>query len=395
MIVLSLLLVLVTLLGHLALWTWLYNRLHASGFSTGVVLALEKLTMVLVTVSAALLTVEMSSRRPFVSGAPWDGVDRLLMAYALACWIMLGRVVFKWIGQRSSPRDQSALISNHTERLTMKDHAGDRLIGRRSTRLAGAIPLNQILDVHFQHKTIRVENLPESLHGLRIAQLSDLHFTGQLTPRFFETVVHRANAWQPDLVCLTGDLVDKAACIDWIPETLGRLVARCGCYFILGNHDQRLPDVSRLRRALTDVGLEDLGGSAVIRTIAETPVLLAGNECPWFPPAPNLPRQAHAPGSVPIFSILLSHSPDQLPWARREGFNLMLSGHTHGGQIRFPLVGPVVCPSRFGVQYASGLYWEPPTLMHVNRGLSGVHPLRFGCPPEVTLLELQNEDWRP
>ena len=119
---------------------------------------------------------------------------------------------------------------------------------------------------------------------------------------------------------------------------------------------------------------------------AGTEVLIAGNEFPWFP----RPADADLAGLGQVsYAILLSHSPDQLPWARAHGFHLMLAGHTHGGQIRFPIVGPVVCPSRFGVRYASGMFDEPPTLMHVSRGLSGVHPLRFNCPPEVTLLELR------
>ena len=64
------------------------------------------------------------------------------------------------------------------------------------------------------------------------------------------------------------------------------------------------------------------------------------------------------------------------------------AGHTHGGQIRLPIVGPIVAPSRYGVKYASGLFHEPPTLMHVSRGVCGVHPLRFNCPPELALLTL-------
>ena len=221
---------------------------------------------------------------------------------------------------------------------------------------------------------------------MRIAQVTDLHMTGQLTRPFFDVAVDCTNQWQPDVVMITGDLVDDPACIAWLPDTLGRLQSRFGVYAILGNHDQRLDDVPRLRRALTESGIEDLGGRCQIRMIREIPVLLAGNECPWFPPAPPMKPDASQPRP---FSILLSHSPDQFPWARRHGFDLMLAGHTHGGQIRFPIIGPIICPSRYGVWYASGLFERPPTLMHVSRGLSGVHPLRFHCPPELTLLELR------
>jgi uncharacterized protein len=87
--------------------------------------------------------------------------------------------------------------------------------------------------------------------------------------------------------------------------------------------------------------------------------------------------------------ILLSHSPDQFAWARRWDFDLMLAGHTHGGQIRLPIVGPVVCPSRHGVKYAGGTFYSYPTLMHVSRGISAEAPIRLNCRPELSRLVLQ------
>jgi predicted MPP superfamily phosphohydrolase len=87
--------------------------------------------------------------------------------------------------------------------------------------------------------------------------------------------------------------------------------------------------------------------------------------------------------------ILLAHSPDQLSWARRNDIDLMLAGHTHGGQIRFPLIGPILAPSRYGVRYAAGTFYLPPVVMHVSRGISGLQPLRFNCPPELTKLVLR------
>ena len=89
------------------------------------------------------------------------------------------------------------------------------------------------------------------------------------------------------------------------------------------------------------------------------------------------------------FRLLLSHTPDNIGWARRQNIDLMLAGHNHGGQVRLPAIGPVYSPSRFGTRYASGVFWEPPTLMHVSRGLAGRHPLRLNCPPELTRLVLR------
>jgi predicted MPP superfamily phosphohydrolase len=85
---------------------------------------------------------------------------------------------------------------------------------------------------------------------------------------------------------------------------------------------------------------------------------------------------------------LLAHSPDQLSWARRGDGDLMLAGHTHGGQIRLPLIGPVFSPTRDGVQFAAGLFHAPPTILNVSRGLSAELPLRMNCAPEIIHLTL-------
>jgi predicted MPP superfamily phosphohydrolase len=99
-----------------------------------------------------------------------------------------------------------------------------------------------------------------------------------------------------------------------------------------------------------------------------------------------------APNADNVLSILLSHSPDQFARAQREGYKLMLAGHVHGGQIRPPIVGPMLSPSHYGVRFASGVFHRPPTLLHVTRGVSGMIPLRFNCPPEVAKLVLRPVD---
>ena len=386
----ALTLIAITSSGHLALWVYLYNRLHATGLPRRVVRLVEKLMIVLVAVTGLILFGMMLARWPSVLGNWQNPGDRPLLAYAWLCWVALALVAAKWTWRKLAPQPASPLLSNHTQQFNVASHIGTLPVGRVTTRVAANIPGNQIMNVWFHHKTVCHSNLPAALDGLRIAQLSDLHMTGQLTKDFFRTIVQRTNQWQPDVVVLTGDLVEKAACLPWVPDTLGQLEARNGKFFILGNHDRRLPNPKQLRIALCDLGWTDLGGQWLRYFLRETPILLAGNESPWFPAPRQDDRPPHdsAEGTKP-FSILLAHTPDQLPWARQQRFDLMLAGHTHGGQIRVPIIGPMVCPSRFGVRYASGLFHEPPTTMHVSRGLSGVQPLRFGCPPEVTLLELR------
>ena len=90
------------------------------------------------------------------------------------------------------------------------------------------------------------------------------------------------------------------------------------------------------------------------------------------------------------FRVLLIHTPDNLPWAKQQQVDVMLSGHNHGGQVVLPIIGPVYSPSRFGVRYAGGVFWEDPTLLYVSRGISSRHPLRFRCLPELTKLVLES-----
>ena len=249
------------------------------------------------------------------------------------------------------------------------------------------LPGNQSLALDLTERGLDVPRLPPALEGLSIVHLSDFHFTGKVGKPFFEEVVRMSNALEPEIVALTGDLVDKTPCIDWIPETFGRLKARFGIYYILGNHDLR-SDWRRMRgRCMDGLGLIYVGGGGwKVAEIRGQPVLFAGNELPWFRPAADL--STCPPRSEVPFRLLLAHSPDQLAWARQGDGDLLLAGHTHGGQIRLPLIGPVHVPSRDGVQFASGPFHAPPTILNVSRGLSAELPLWMNCTPEIIHLTL-------
>ena len=114
------------------------------------------------------------------------------------------------------------------------------------------------------------------------------------------------------------------------------------------------------------------------------PMVVIGNETPWFTPAPDLTNCPQGP-----FRLCLSHSPDHIAWARAHRVDLMLAGHVHGGQVRLPVFGSLVVPSRYGRKFDGGTYHEPPTVLHVSRGLSGEEPLRINCRPEVSKLILE------
>ena len=274
-------------------------------------------------------------------------------------------------------------VGNSTE-----DHT-DMFHGTYSKLLA-RVPGNQALQLRMEYKRITLPRLHANHEGLRIAQVSDFHMTGRVDRAWFEMVVREVNRLEADVIAITGDIVENEACLSWLPETLCRLEARLGIYFIVGNHD-KFVDVARTRDILTEAGHTCLSGRWLQVEWNGSPVILAGNERPWLTEVGALeeapPRRADR---LPL-RLMLLHTPDQIAWARQHDADLVLAGHTHGGQICFPILGPVACPSIYGTRYTDGVYREGATIMHVTRGLSGRTPLRWLCPPEIALLELTSE----
>ncbi len=201
-------------------------------------------------------------------------------------------------------------------------------------RFLSRLPGNQVLNIHVQEKQIVVPRLAPAHDGLRISHLTDLHMSGRLTQSFFEHVVEAVNDTQPDLVAITGDIVEGDRFLSWLPPTLGRLKARYGVYYILGNHDRRSTE-SRIKTVLKESGLIHVGDNWREVVVNGSPLIIAGNELPWYKPAADLSSCKHK-GSSPT-RILLAHSPDQFKWAQQNDVDLMLAGHLHGGQIRLPV----------------------------------------------------------
>lgn len=259
--------------------------------------------------------------------------------------------------------------------------------GGMSRRLA-LLPFNEQFTVEVSTKSYRLPRLPAAWDGLSIVHLSDLHFYCGVAKDYFKQVCEQASSLQPDLYIFSGDLIDDPQRLDWLPETLGQLSAPLGQYYVLGNHDWYLDPIAT-RKAMAGLGWVDLiPGFQLISSTADPsapPLLFCGDETPWMGTHADLaktPRDA--------FRVLVSHTPDNIEWARQNQMDLMLSGHTHGGQVRLPLLGPVYSPSRYGCRYASGVFWRDPTLLYVSRGVSGKEPLRFNCRPEVTKLILRS-----
>ncbi|MEK6247655.1 MAG: metallophosphoesterase [Planctomycetales bacterium] len=291
---------------------------------------------------------------------------------------------------RPQPDSPLALSTNHTTRLDLGRQLGPSVcVDNPIVRRLAALPGNQILELNIHEKKIRIPRLPLALEGFSIVHLTDLHFTGVIGKPYFDEVIRHANELDADLIAITGDLIDNPKCFDWIDDTLGQLRARHGVYYVLGNHDMRI-DSPALRRRLHSAGLITLGSRWTTLSIHGATLVLAGNELPWFGPLVDM-RDCPERDEEQL-RVFLSHSPDQIDWAVEHDADLMLAGHTHGGQIRLPWIGPLASSSRMGSRYAGGTYDLSPTVLHVCRGISGTFPIRFNCPPELARLELHSAE---
>ncbi len=270
------------ILGHGFLWVALVNRLHAIGWSR---LWTKAISLVCYTffwglLAAATWTVARDGQ---IAGTPLS--DALPInspggVYFGLC-VFAGVGIFAhWLWRKLTDRPAPAVLGNQTEVLDVAALCGRSLVHGFRGKAYSLVPGNQVVQLHIHEMQLAVARLPTALQGLSIAHLSDLHMTGQVDQAYFRTLVERTLALNADLIVIAGDLFDNAKCLEWIPDTLGRLTARLGVYFVLGNHDLRLHDTPRIRRELTAAGLIDLGGKTHERAIGAARLLLAGNEMP-------------------------------------------------------------------------------------------------------------------
>lgn len=262
-----------------------------------------------------------------------------------------------------------------------RTEARERLAGSGLSAGLLRVPGNESLKLMVKECIVRVENLPEALDGLALLHISDLHFSHAYQRRFFERVFETAARFPSDFVCFTGDLTDEDEAIAWVRPLFSGLGGRLGSFAILGNHDVE-HNPGALSAELEAAGYANIEERWTVVNVGSSRLAFGGTRHPWGgAPAGSIPESADC-------SILLSHSPDFFPRAARMGVDLTLSGHNHGGQVRLPLVGPVLMPSRFGRRYDSGFFRKRKSLLYVSRGVGGKHPLRFACAPEVTRLIL-------
>jgi predicted MPP superfamily phosphohydrolase len=236
---------------------------------------------------------------------------------------------------------------------------------------------------------VPIDGLPEDLHGYSIAQISDIHVGPTIRRPYLNAIVTKVNALKPDAIAITGDLVDGTVQrLALHTEPLARLSAPDGAFFVTGNHEYYSgvePWVAEVRR----LGLRVLMNEHVIRRRGRAKVMIAGvtdyTAQQFDPLHKSDPHQAAAgaPDDVAV-RILLAHQPRSAPAAADAGFDLQLSGHTHGGQF-FPwnLFVPLQQPFVAGLNRVRSLW------VYTSRGTGyWGPPKRFGAPSEITLVRL-------
>jgi predicted MPP superfamily phosphohydrolase len=241
---------------------------------------------------------------------------------------------------------------------------------------------------------IRLSRLPESFHGFRIAQLSDIHFGPYMGVDRLQRALRLAQSFQPDLVAFTGDFVSSPIgrsngpagarfaepCADVIARWKG--VPLCA---ILGNHDH-WNGADFVAAALRERGIRLLRNESFPIERDHERLWITGVD-DVFERKADLPR-ALSSVAVGETTLLLAHEPDYADLVAKFSVDLQLSGHSHGGQVRVPGVGPIILP-KLAQKYHTGLYRVHDLQVYTSRGLGVITPpVRFNCPPEVTLITL-------
>jgi predicted MPP superfamily phosphohydrolase len=250
------------------------------------------------------------------------------------------------------------------------------------------------------HREVVLSSLPAAFDGFRIAQLSDIHMDEYTEPFFLRQVIDRVNGLHPDAVALTGDFVSDGPCSKkfavgaaWqCANILNELECR-NRYAVLGNHDHGV-GAKQVSMALRANGIQVLVNDFLPIQRGGNRIWLAGIDDPLYG-RPNVGRTV--PASIcgienePV--ILLCHAPDYVDYLLTQpagkAVSLVLSGHTHGGQVRLPLVGATILPE-LGHKYIEGWFRLEALQLYVNRGIGTVGlPFRLGCPPEISLFTLR------
>ena len=240
------------------------------------------------------------------------------------------------------------------------------------------------LTVGLTEITITEKNLPKPFDGLKIAHVSDLH-----NSRLWMQTVEQLQEAKPDIICITGDIVDSNHTdVDVALAFAAEAVKIAPCYYITGNHELELDaaDYNKLITRLKALGITVLENETITLKRADAQICLAG--VLWDASLDAGQLSVHD-----SYQVLLTHDPKHFEDYAQAGYDLVLSGHIHGGQFRLPFIGGLYGPGQGLLpEYDSGVYTSARTDMVVSRGIgNSVIPVRFNNRPEVILIELLSQ----
>ncbi|MHC1629282.1 MAG: metallophosphoesterase [Candidatus Nezhaarchaeales archaeon] len=236
--------------------------------------------------------------------------------------------------------------------------------------------------------TLKFSDLPDAFNGFKIAHIADTHFGMWHLPIRDDIAIQIIDDFKPDIIVFTGDIICNVNGITDALKFIAHLTSIAPTIIVFGNWDYwSEANITELVNQLKELGAIVLINNSTIITRGKDEIYVAGVDDPYTW-RHDLTR---ALSGIPInaFKILLAHSPQIIREARGK-VDLILAGHTHGGQVNIPLLGPLFVPLPPGSRkYVAGIFTENGTVMYVNRGLGcSMLPIRFMCPPEVALITL-------
>ena len=272
-----------------------------------------------------------------------------------------------------------------TARIRAEERGPDVSTLKRIARAVGAH--NDVYDIEVTRHEVSIANLPASFEGYRVAFLTDTHVASFMRRDFYRAAVAQVTAFDPDLVLLGGDFVTWERHIPLMAEVLlTDLAARDGVFAVLGNHDY-WANPKAVVEAMSARGVQFIVNRPVTIHRGDDRISLLGID-EIYRGEPDLDA---AFGGVDraITCLGLSHHPDIVDTLEGRKLDLLVCGHTHGGQIRFPFFGSVIVPSKHESRYASGFQRVGDVLMYVSRGIGAIPPVRILCRPEVATFTLR------
>ncbi|HEV7282244.1 MAG TPA: metallophosphoesterase [Pirellulaceae bacterium] len=370
--------------GHVTLFAALMSRLQGYAIPSRILHVLEKVLLAIIGLGPLVA---------LVAALLIDPEEHLELAAVYRVWaIVTGPFFVVWavvrlLRQIGRVSNRGPMVRRESVTNVSLKEALQR--DRWSLRMAASIPRNEALRLNTIRTQIEIPRATRPREPLRIGHLTDLHLSGMLSKAFYRRAIDAALAERPDAFVITGDLVEAEECLDWVEELFRPLAEAAPTWFVLGNHDSYLPRPEALVERLERAGLVSMMGKRKRIELAGWRIDLMGDSAPWFAGFPDSSQSSADREEDDVdLTLALMHTPDRWPAARKLGVDLALAGHTHGGQIRLPIFGPLFCPSRHGSRYDRGWFISQGQRLFVSQGVAGVIPFRFLCPPEVVRIEI-------